>query len=58
MPLQIKLLLQAGERVRPGGAIVCSTCSSEPEENQQVVRAVLRGSPSLGLEAEEEQTPG
>src|SRR5205807_8804684 len=36
VPLQTKLLLQAVERVRPGGAVVYSTCSIEPEENQAV----------------------
>jgi 16S rRNA (cytosine967-C5)-methyltransferase len=58
VPLQTKLLLLAGERVRPGGSVVYSTCSVEPEENQQVVRTVLRGLPDLVLEAEEEQAPG
>jgi 16S rRNA (cytosine967-C5)-methyltransferase len=58
VPLQTKLLIQAGERLRPGGAMVYSTCSIEPEENGQVVRAVLRGLPDLALEAEEEQVPG
>jgi 16S rRNA (cytosine967-C5)-methyltransferase len=32
--------------VRPGGCVVYSTCSLEPEENQQVVAAVLAGVPS------------
>jgi 16S rRNA (cytosine967-C5)-methyltransferase len=58
VPLQTKLLLQAGERVCPGGVIIYSTCSIEPEENQQVVRAALRGMRSLELEAENEQVPG
>jgi 16S rRNA (cytosine967-C5)-methyltransferase len=58
VPLQTRLLLQAGERARPGGAIVYSTCSIAPEENGQVVRAVLRIMPDLVLEAEEEQIPG
>jgi 16S rRNA (cytosine967-C5)-methyltransferase len=58
VPLQTKLLIQAGERVRPGGAIVYSTCSIEPEENRQVVDNVLRALPDLGREAEEEQVPG
>jgi 16S rRNA (cytosine967-C5)-methyltransferase len=58
VPLQTKLLLQASERLRPGGAVVYSTCSIEPEENGQVVRAVLRGLPDLILEAEEDQVPG
>jgi 16S rRNA (cytosine967-C5)-methyltransferase len=56
--LQTKLLLLAAERVRPGGVIVYSTCSVEPEENQQVVRAVLRAFTNLTLEAEQEQVPG
>jgi 16S rRNA (cytosine967-C5)-methyltransferase len=58
VPLQTELLLLAGERVRPGGAVVYSTCSIEPEENRQVVQAVLQGMPDLVLEAEEEQVPG
>jgi 16S rRNA (cytosine967-C5)-methyltransferase len=58
VPLQTKLLLQAGERLRPGGVVVYSTCSIEQEENGQVVRAVLRGLPDLVLVGEEEQVPG
>lgn len=56
--LQKTLLRQAVERVRPGGVIVYSTCSIEPEENRQVVEAVLQDSPDLVLEADEEQSPG
>jgi 16S rRNA (cytosine967-C5)-methyltransferase len=58
VPLQTKMLLQAAERARPGGTVVYSTCSIEPEENRPVVRAVLRGLPDLVLEVEEEQVPG
>lgn len=58
VPLQTGLLTLAAERVRPGGAIVYSTCSIEPEENRQIVQNVLRRSPELTLEAEEEQLPG
>jgi 16S rRNA (cytosine967-C5)-methyltransferase len=56
--LQVRLLGLAVERVRPGGTLVYSTCSIEPEENQQVVRSVLGGRPDLVLEAEEESRPG
>ena len=56
--VQTGLLQQAVERVRPGGTIVYSTCSIEPEDNRQVVDKALRGSSSLVLEAEEEQVPG
>lgn len=57
-PLQADLLRQAIVRVRPGGVIVYSTCSIEPEENQQVVEAVLKEVPGLRLEAHEESSPG
>jgi 16S rRNA (cytosine967-C5)-methyltransferase len=56
--LQMKLLLWAGERVRPGGVVVYSTCSIEPEENGAVVRSALRELRGLELEAEESQVPG
>src|SRR5262249_38823651 len=56
--LQTKLLLQAAERVTPGGLIVYSTCSIEPEENRRVVEVVLRARPDLILEADQEQIPG
>jgi 16S rRNA (cytosine967-C5)-methyltransferase len=58
VPLQTKLLIQAGERVRPGGVVVYSTCSIEPEENRPVVEAVRRGLRDLEFEAEQEQSPG
>ena len=56
--LQTKLLGQAMERVKPGGAVVYSTCSVEPEENDQVVRAALEALPGWALEEEQEQSPG
>lgn len=39
--LQEKLLTQALEVLKPGGIIVYSTCSLEPEENEQVLTNVL-----------------
>lgn len=37
---QSALLTRALELVRPGGTVVYSTCSIEPEENEELVRAV------------------
>jgi 16S rRNA (cytosine967-C5)-methyltransferase len=56
--LQTKLLLQACERVKPGGAVVYSTCSVEPEENQQVVKTVTGVMRELALQVEREGRPG
>ena len=56
--LQHRLLHQACECVRPGGVIVYSTCSIEPEEDTLLVRALLKEVPGLVLEAEEERTAG
>jgi 16S rRNA (cytosine967-C5)-methyltransferase len=56
--LQTDLLRQACELVRPGGAVVYSTCSIEPEENSGVVRAALAGLPDWELEMEQEHRPG
>jgi 16S rRNA (cytosine967-C5)-methyltransferase len=39
---QRAILLAALRAVRPGGRVVYSTCSLEPEENEQVVAAVLQ----------------
>ena len=38
---QIDLLTRAAAVVRPGGRVVYATCSSEPDENDQVVREFL-----------------
>jgi len=41
--LQTSLLRSALERLAQGGRLVYSTCSMEPEENEQVVEVALRG---------------
>lgn len=52
--LQDEILDAGWARVRPGGAVVYSTCSLEPEENEGAVRAFLARRP--GAELEEERT--
>ncbi len=47
--LQGVLLDRAGARVRPGGRLVYSTCSLEPEENEAVVAAFLGRHSDLAL---------
>lgn len=43
--LQRTILEHTAAVVRPGGFLVYSTCSSEPEENEEVVAAFLAGHP-------------
>ena len=43
------LLERAADAVRPGGRLVYATCSSEPEENDGVVRSFLDGHPDFTL---------
>jgi 16S rRNA (cytosine967-C5)-methyltransferase len=56
--VQERLLHLAIGRIRPGGVVVYSTCSIEPEENARLVRGVVESVTGLVLEAEEEATPG
>jgi 16S rRNA (cytosine967-C5)-methyltransferase len=45
--LQAAILANAAERLARGGRLVYSTCSLEPEENEEVVEEVLRGAPNF-----------
>jgi 16S rRNA (cytosine967-C5)-methyltransferase len=56
--LQRHLLCAAAERLAPGGRLVYSTCSIEPEENEAVVRALLEARPDLQPGAEQRHQPG
>lgn len=46
---QLPLLAAASALVRPGGRIVYTTCSLEPEECEQIVEAFLAASPSFRI---------
>ncbi|MGH9687258.1 MAG: 16S rRNA (cytosine(967)-C(5))-methyltransferase RsmB [Candidatus Acidiferrales bacterium] len=52
--LQVKLLQIALAQVAPGGRLVYSTCSMEPEENELVVAEVLASDTSVRLVTSEE----
>ncbi len=47
---QLRFLLKAATLVEDGGRIVYSTCSMEPEENEQVVARFLDKRPDFALE--------
>jgi 16S rRNA (cytosine967-C5)-methyltransferase len=45
--LQMRLLTQAATLVRPNGVLVYSTCTTEPEETDLVIRALLQHTPTF-----------
>jgi 16S rRNA (cytosine967-C5)-methyltransferase len=54
---QLELLRQAGTRLKPGGTLIYSTCSLEPEENSQLVQQFLAAQPKFKLENERQLLP-
>lgn len=52
--LQGKLLDRAAQWLKPGGMLVYSVCSLEPEEGEQVIEAFLGGHSDFRLEAAED----
>ena len=55
--IQRDLLQQAAAKLKPGGVLVYSTCSLEPEENYEVVKEFLSGHTEFKLESERELLP-
>ncbi len=51
VPIQLDLLQAGGRHLRPGGVLVYSVCSFEPEETTELVERFLRASPQIVLEA-------
>ncbi len=56
--IQLLLLLAASSRLKPGGRIVYSTCSIEPDENSSVVEAACHFRPKLKIVKQHELKPG
>ncbi len=54
---QLELLRRAAPRLKPGGTLIYSTCSLEPEENQEVVQQFLDEQKNFRLETERELNP-
>lgn len=55
--LQAEILDACAPRVAPGGLLVYSTCSNEPEENEAQVTAFLVRHPDFSLEESRESLP-
>jgi 16S rRNA (cytosine967-C5)-methyltransferase len=47
---QAKLLERAAQRVKPGGAVVYSVCSLEPQEGEEIVSAFLKSDSHFAID--------
>ena len=54
---QLDLLETAAKQVRTGGVLIYSTCSVEPEENEEVVRKFCEAEGDFRLEEERTLLP-
>jgi len=48
--LQFKILLASSDYVKKGGVLIYSTCSTEREENEEVIQKFLKRDPNFKLE--------
>lgn len=56
--LQYSILETGSAALRPNGFLVYSTCSIEPEENQDIIKKFLHNKPQFSLDCEEYYLPG
>jgi 16S rRNA (cytosine967-C5)-methyltransferase len=54
---QIEIVRAIVSLLKPGGVLVYSTCSLEPEENEKVVQQILVDLPMLQSEEEKRSLP-
>ncbi len=54
---QMDILRQNAKRLNPGGRLIYSSCSLEPEENHQIVSNFLKEHKEFHLEKEQQLTP-
>jgi 16S rRNA (cytosine967-C5)-methyltransferase len=55
--IQLELLSQAASLLKPGGTLVYSTCSLEPEENEQLVTEFVQNNSAVELLSSRGLTP-
>lgn len=55
--VQLGLLKTAARHLKPGGTLVYSTCSIEPDENEKVLQQFLGAFPAYRLESQRALTP-
>ncbi len=55
--MQLAILTRVAPLLKPAGTLVYSTCSLEPEENQEVIKQFLAGHPNFRLEFESQLIP-
>lgn len=56
--LQAAILTSASQCVKQGGVLVYSTCTTEPEENQDIVQTFLNANPDFTLDQTGQYLPG
>lgn len=55
--VQKRILQHASELVKPGGALIYSTCTIEPEENREVIERFLKKNPEFEIDPAENYLP-